>query len=129
MEQIREIDCKAIRNIKRAITVHSKQLEEECGLHIRVGKRKHFGKKGTSYPNSYSILLSFYPYSTCEQCGTRMVASLKGANGKRYCTPTCKAKAFRIRKEHKYETVRQENIVLREENKKLRNGATNGTNA
>ena len=128
MTYLTKIDCNVIRNIKRAVQAHSKQLEGECGLHVRVGKRTHFGKKGTSYPNSYSILLSFYPYSTCEQCGTRMVASLKGANGKHYCSMTCKGRAYRLRKEPKYETVRQENIVLREENKKLL-GETNGTNA
>ena len=125
MEQIREIDCKAIRNIKRAITVHSKQLEEECGLHIRVGKQKTLGKNW----NSYNILLSFHPYTTCSYCDKRMVASSKGAYGKHYCSMTCKGRAYRLRREQRDEAIRQENIVLREENKKLRNGAKNGTNA
>ena len=111
-----EINLEAVRNIKRAVKDYSKRLEEECGVSVRVGKRKDFGKKG----NSYSILLSFYPYTTCGHCGKRMASSLKGANGKRYCGKSCKGKAYRMRGEQRNEAVCQENKVLREENKRLR---------
>jgi len=115
MSYLTEIDTKTVRNIKKAVKAHSQQLEDECGIHVRVGKQKHLGKKG----NSYTVQLSFYPYSTCEQCGTRMVADSRGM-GKHYCTPKCKAKAYRMRREQRNEAVRQENKVLREENQTLR---------